>query len=55
MRYLDGDLGLLALVVFGGLLVWAAVATRRHDRQQELDAYAALDPMNDDRLTGAPW
>lgn len=52
---IDGLAGAIFWLTFFGVLVWAAVATRRHDRQQELDAYAALDPMNDDRLTGAPW
>lgn len=47
MRYLDGNLGLACLVVFVAILVWAAVATRRHDRRQELDAY--------ERMVGGGW
>lgn len=47
MTYLDGCYGLLALVAFVALLVWAAVATARHDRKQELDAY--------ERLIGGGW
>lgn len=37
------------------VVAWWDHTARRHDRQQELDAYAAMDPMNDDRMTGAPW
>lgn len=44
---IDGLPGLLFLLAFLALLVWAAVATRRYDRRQELDAY--------ERMVGGGW
>lgn len=44
---MNGGWGLLFWVVFFGIFIGCAVATRRHDRRQELDAY--------ERMNGAPW
>ena len=54
---MNGIAGLAFWAAFLLLLAWCAIATRRHDREQELDVYrrAATDPMDDDRMTGAPW
>jgi hypothetical protein len=43
----NGVVGLAFWLAFAGLFAWCAVATRRHDRRQELDAY--------ERMNGAPW
>lgn len=53
---MNGIAGLAFWLAFVLLFAWCAVATRRHDQEQELDVYAAVrDAMDDDRMTGAPW
>lgn len=44
---IGGAAGAAFWLAFFAVLVWAAVATRRHDRQQELDAY--------ERAVGGSW
>lgn len=44
---IGGALGALFWLVFFGILVGCAVATRRHDRRQELDVY--------ERMIGGGW
>lgn len=44
---IGGGWGLAFWLAFFAIFAWCAVATRRHDRQQELDAY--------ERMNGAPW
>lgn len=43
----NGVWGFLFWALFFGLFIGCAIATRRHDRRQELDAY--------ERMNGAPW
>jgi hypothetical protein len=43
----NGIAGLAFWLAFFALLGWCAVATRRHDRQQELDVY--------ERMRGGGW
>lgn len=53
---IGGGWGLACWVGFAAVCVGTWASMRRHDRRQELDAYRAVtDPMDDDRLTGAPW
>ena len=44
---MNGVWGLVFWLAFVGLFVACAVATRRHDRRQELDAY--------ERVIGGSW
>lgn len=44
---MNGVVGLAFWLAFAGLFVWCAVATRRHDRKAELDAY--------ERARGGGW
>ena len=44
---MNGVVGLALWLAFYGLFVWCAVATRRHDRKAELDAY--------ERVRGGGW
>jgi hypothetical protein len=44
---IGGAAGAVFWLVFFGILVGCAVATRRHDRRAELDVY--------ERMNGAPW
>lgn len=44
---IDGLPGLLFLLAFFAILIGCAVTTKRHDRQQELDAY--------ERMVGGGW
>lgn len=44
---IGGALGAVLWLAFFGLFAWCAVATRRHDREAELDAY--------ERMVGGSW
>lgn len=44
---MNGVAGIAFWLAFAGLFVWCAVATRRHDRKAELDAY--------ERMRGGGW
>lgn len=44
---MNGVVGLAFWLAFAALLVWAAIATRRHDRKAELDVY--------ERARGGGW
>lgn len=44
---IGGAAGAILWLAFAGLFVWCAIATRRHDRKAELDAY--------ERAIGGGW
>ena len=44
---IGGAAGAIFWLAFIGLFAWCAVATRRHDREAELDAY--------ERMHGGGW
>lgn len=44
---IGGAAGAVFWVVFFGIFIGCAIATRRHDRRQELDAY--------ERMVGGGW
>lgn len=56
MTAIDGIAGAAFWLGFAAVCVGTWVAMRRHDRRQELDVYRVVtDPMDDDRIVGAPW